>query len=76
MAAVERSDIPQVADFFTDFWKFVKSVWIPEGSDSYCEEAFLGACVLLNRYPDNFCRGQVLAFLDYLDSKWTEGRGQ
>ena len=76
MAAVERKDIPQIADFFTDFWAFVKSVWIPESSDAYCDKAFQGARALLEQYPDKFCRGQVLSFLDYLDSKWTEGRGQ
>lgn len=72
MTAVKKSDIPEVSNFMSDFWVFIKSVWIPEDSDDYCNTVHQGARELLEKYPDSFCRGQVLRFLDYIDDKWRD----
>ena len=55
--------------FFQDFYKFCQSVWIVEDSDEYWNGVVREADELYRKYPDEFCKGQVLAFLNYLDEK-------
>lgn len=69
MASVQKSDIPEISNFFSEFWLFVKSVWKTESVDEYWDDVTGRANELIKKYPDNFCKGQVLAFLDYLDKK-------
>lgn len=69
MASVQKSDIPEISNFFSEYWLFVKSVWKTESNDKYWDEVTGRANELIKKYPDNFCKGQVLAFLDYLDKK-------
>lgn len=69
MASVQKSDIPEISNFFSEFWLFVKSVWKTESADEYWDDVTGRANELIKKYPDNFCKGQVLAFLDYLDKK-------
>lgn len=69
MASVQKADIPEISNFFSEFWMFVKSVWKTEKSDEYWDDVTGKANELIKKYPDNFCKGQILAFLDYLDKK-------
>ena len=40
-----------------------------EDSDDYWEDVFKKTNELYKKYPDDFCKGQVLALIDYLDKK-------
>lgn len=55
--------------FFQDFYKLCQSIWIVEESDEYWDGVINRANKLYKKYPDEFCKGQILAFLDYLDRK-------
>ena len=69
MASVKKKDIPEAGKFMVDFWEHIKAVWIVEDDEGYWEDVVRRTCVLLERYKDPFCRGQVLRFLDYLEEK-------
>lgn len=73
MGAVRKTDIPQVSAFMTDFWEYVKAVWIIEDNDAYWDEVCQRAVRMLDKYKDEFCRGQILRFLDYLDAQTRGG---
>lgn len=55
--------------FFQDFYKLCQSIWIVEKTDEYWDEVIEKANDLYKKYPDKFCKGQVLALLDYLGEK-------
>lgn len=67
MAAVKKTDIPEIGKFMVDFWEYIKAVWKIEDCETYWDDVFQRAKALLRQYDDPFCRGQVLCFLDYLD---------
>ncbi|MCD7824897.1 MAG: hypothetical protein LUH14_02890 [Clostridiaceae bacterium] len=70
MASVRKADIPDEAQFFTEFWKLVKDFYIVEENDDYWVH-------LSDRMHEidekcNHCRlGQILmnAYCDYLEEK-------
>ena len=53
MASVERKDIEQEAEFMSDFWKFRKKYYIPEGSDEYWESLCNASDNLAVKYGNN-----------------------
>lgn len=55
--------------FFQDFYRLCQSIWIVENSDEYWDDVFQKTNELYKKYPDDFCKGQVLALIDYLDKK-------
>lgn len=55
--------------FFQDFYRLCQSIWIVEDSDDYWEDVIKKTNELYKKYPDDFCKGQVLALIDYLDKK-------
>lgn len=70
MAGVSKSDIPNEAQFFTEFWKLVKDFYTVEENDDYWNYLFDRIHEIDERC--NHCRlGQVLmnAFADYLEEK-------
>lgn len=76
MAAVKKQEIPMVAQFMTDFWEFVKSVWIVEHTETYWDDTVKRCEKLLTQYPEPFCRKQILCFLEYLETKERETKKQ
>lgn len=58
--------------FFQDFYKLCQSLWIVEDSDEYWNSVIKKVDELYRKYPDEFCKGQLLAFIDYLDKKGTK----
>lgn len=70
MASVTKKDIPQIAVFMTDFWKFIKKFYIPEENDGYWEELMHEAAELGHKYSEHrlVCH-LVNAYLDYLEEK-------
>lgn len=67
---VDAKDIPEIAAFMTDFWKFIKSSYIPEDRDEWWDELISCAKNLQEKYVDDpFVVSQVLAYLSYLDKK-------
>ncbi|MCD8396115.1 MAG: hypothetical protein LUD12_02820 [Lachnospiraceae bacterium] len=70
MAGVSKSEIPDEAQFFTEFWKLVKDFYQVEENDDYWNYL----CDRINEIDEqcNHCRlGQVLmnGFADYLEEK-------
>lgn len=70
MASVNKQDIPLEAKFMTDFWDMVKKFWIPEATDEYWEVFYNYAIRLYEKYPTDFCKGQIIAYEKYLDKKY------
>lgn len=66
MAGVNKSDIPVEAAFMSDFWKEIKRFWITEDNDSYWMDLTKAMNDLYEKYPTEFCKGQILAFEGYL----------
>lgn len=69
MASVKKSEIPEIAEFMTKFWNFIKKYWIVEESDEYWAQLIAEADEIAKRHPDEFCKGQILKYVDYLDAK-------
>lgn len=69
MASVNKSDISEISEFMSAFWVLVKKYWIPEAEDEYWEAVMREASSLGRKYPDRFCKLQILAYLDYLEEK-------
>lgn len=69
MAGVNKSDIPVEAAFMTDFWKAIKQFWIAEDNPVYWEEMAKSMKELAEKYPTEFCRGQILAYTKYLNEQ-------
>lgn len=70
MAAVKKSDIPEIAEFFTDFWNMVKATWQIEQKEEYWSEVVHLATSINGKYNGHpFCREQLMAYMDYLDRK-------
>lgn len=69
MASVKKSEIPEIAAFMTEFWSFVKKYWIVEECDEYWAQLVEEADEMFKRYPDEFCKRQVVSYVDYLSAK-------
>ena len=71
MAGVNKSDIPEIAAFMTEFWGFIKRYWIPEDAESgYWAEYSREATEIAERYGnDRFCEKMLLAYAEYLEGK-------
>lgn len=57
--------------FFQDFYKFCQKYWEVETADAYWDGLTEEAEKLYKKYKDDFCKSQLLAFLDYLEKKGT-----
>lgn len=70
MAAVTKNDIPEISNFMPDFWKLIKATWKIECRDEYWSEVLALATELNNKYNNHpFCKGQIMAYMDYLDKE-------
>ena len=73
MAGVVKQDIPEISDFMSDFWKFIKSTWITEDNVEYWSNLIDGVDEIIKKYKDyqdnQFCIMQLRAYVDYLDKK-------
>lgn len=69
MAGVNKKDIPIEAEFMTEFWEAVKKYWIPEDNTKYWKECTEHMESLIVKYPSEFCKSQVVSFVEYLDRK-------
>ena len=58
--------------FFQDFYNLCQSIWVVEESDEYWNDVVDKVDELYKKYPDEFCKGQLLALLNYLDKKATK----
>lgn len=58
---------------FQDYWKLCQDFWIPEGNDSYWEQAIEAASAFCHKYRDSrssdYVRRITFAFLESLDEK-------
>lgn len=70
MAAVKKTDIPEIACFMQDYWEFKKSVWVVEEGDGYWQDAIARASELGKKYQQDLCQAEVNVFMDYLE--WTD----
>jgi hypothetical protein len=70
MAGVNKQDIPLEARFMTEFWDMVKKFWIPEDADEYWKGLSDYANRLYEKYPTDFCKGQIVAYAKYLNEKY------
>lgn len=75
MAEVKNSDIPDIFQFMSEIWKFMKKFWIPENEDLYWESVVSEADKIMQRYGDDFCQGCILFVLDYLEWKGQKDTG-
>jgi hypothetical protein len=67
---VKKSDIPQEAEFMTEFWKVAKKYYIPEDTDSYWHDAIQSLTELSKKYPSEFAKNIILGFMKYLEDKF------
>ena len=63
------SEKETMSGFMTQFWRLIKSAWTPENTETYWDQLFSNVVALVARYPSPFCKGQVLAFWEYLETK-------
>lgn len=70
MAAVKKTDIPEIACFMQDYWEFKKSVWVVEEGDGYWQDAIARASELGKKYQQDLCQAEINVFMDYLE--WTD----
>lgn len=73
MAGVTKADIPEIAGFMSEFWLLVKKYWIPENNDRYWEGFHAESSGLYKKYPHEFSKRQILAFIQYLEECGREG---
>lgn len=71
---VKKSDIPQEAEFMTEFWIVVKKYYIPEEGDDYWKSAIDELTELSEKYPTEFCKYIILGFLKYLEGRFYRER--
>lgn len=76
MASVKKSDIPEVAAFMTDYWNFVKSVWIPEDSEEYWAYVHLRAEELYQKHPFDFAKQHILTYCEFLNNEYQKKKGK
>lgn len=67
---VKKSDIPQEAEFMTEFWKVAKKYYIPEEGDDYWKSAIDELTELSEKYPTEFCKCIILGFVKYLEGRF------
>lgn len=68
MASVKKSDIPEISEFMSDIWTFMKSFWIPEDNEEYWMAVKDASNKILGKYDHDFCRAETCFILEYL--KW------
>ena len=71
---VKKSDIPQEAEFMTEFWKVAKKYYIPEEGDDYWKSAIDELTELSEKYPTEFCKCIILGFMKYLEGRFYKER--
>lgn len=71
---VKKSDIPQEAEFMTEFWIVVKKYYIPEEGDDYWKSAIDELTELSEKYPTEFCKCIILGFVKYLEDRFHRER--
>ena len=71
---VKKSDIPQEAEFMTEFWKVAKKYYIPEEGDDYWKSAIDELTELSEKYPTEFCKCIILGFMKYLEDRFCKER--
>ena len=69
MASVKKSEIPEIAEFMTEFWNFIKKYWIVEEGDEYWAQLVRESDEIYKRHPDEFCKRQILSYVNYLRAK-------
>lgn len=70
MAGVVKQDIPEISDFMSDFWKFMKSTWITEDNDDYWQDVVDRCHDLYEKYKNHaFVVSQLSEYVRYLDKK-------
>lgn len=70
MAGVVKQDIPEISDFMSDFWKFMKSTWITEDNDDYWQDVIDRCHDLCEKYKNHaFVVSQLSEYVHYLDKK-------
>lgn len=74
MASVRKEDIPEIAQFMTEYWGIVKHYWIVEDTDEWWEKVIHVCDACYKKYNDPFVRKMVVAFIDYLEEKRNEER--
>lgn len=76
MASVRKSDVPEIAEFMTRFWEFIKKYWIPEDGDEYWKPLCDDARRIGNEYPHKFCKHMMASYVDYLEKTNKGKRGE
>ena len=71
---VKKSDIPQEAEFMTEFWKVAKKYYIPEDTDSYWCDAIQSLTDLSKKYPSDFAKNIILGFMKFLEDRFYRER--
>lgn len=75
MASVKKADIPEVAEFMTDMWVFMKSFWIPEDDDEYWQDVISKSGELGEKYHHDFCVAAICFVVDYFEWKYKKSKG-
>lgn len=68
MASVQKSDIPEISEFMSDIWSFMKSFWIPEDNEEYWMAVKDASSKILDKHQHDFGKAGVCFVLEYL--KW------
>lgn len=68
MAGVQKADIPEISEFMSEIWLFMKSFWIPEDSEAYWAAVKDASSKILSKYKNDFCEAETCFVLEYL--KW------
>lgn len=76
MASVKKNDIPDIAAFMTEFWELIKSVWEIEENNAYWQDAENRASELGKKYDNDFCKGEILVFMDFLEWRRQKNSGE
>lgn len=75
MASVKNSDIPEIFEFMSEMWGFMKKFWVPEEGDEYWSSIISETDKLAQKYEDDFCKGYIFFIADYLEWKYQKSTG-
>ena len=62
---VKKNEIPEIAEFMSDFWKLMKQYWIVENTNQYWQAFISESSALSQKYNNRLVQKLLAVFVNY-----------